>query len=470
MTSSAQDIVEGSVVERAPATLSWRQELAAQRRLALPVVFVQVGMMTLNVIDVVMVGHVASGATEQIAAVAVGGLCAWLPMSFGMGVLMALDPLVSQASGAGDEEGIARSMQRGLVLAMLLTVPLVIPLLFAGPILRALGQPPDVIPLARGFVLCAIPGVPAFFLFVLLRQSLQALHRMRPIVIAIVLGNLANVVLDFGFIHGRLGLPALGAVGCSIATTLCRWFMFLSLLSMSWPVVRGYVRPWRPAVLQAAPLLRMLRVGAPIGLQLLLEIGAFSVVTVTMGRLGATQMAGHQVALNLASLSFMVPVGISAAASIRVGHAVGRGDPAATRRAAGVAIAAGASVMIVFALLFALLPRTLAGLYSREPGVIDVAAMLLPLAAIFQVFDGTQIVCGGVLRGSGDTRTPMIVYLLGYWVFGLPLSLWLGLKLGYGPAGLWWGLVASLALVAVILVVRVRTRLSRVITRLTLEH
>jgi len=191
---------------------------------------------------------------------------------------------------------------------------------------------------------------------------------------------------------------------------------------------------------------------------------------VSMGRLGATQMAGHQIALNLASLSFMVPVGISAAASIRVGHAVGRGDAAGARLAGKVALCAGAGVMCVSATLFALVPRTLAGLYTDQPEILALAVTLLPIAAVFQVFDGVQIVSGGVLRGSGDTRTPMLVYMFGYWAFGLPLAYWLGIVRGKGPAGMWWALVAALAVVAVVLVLRVRARLAGVLARTDVER
>jgi MATE family multidrug resistance protein len=205
----------------------------------------------------------------------------------------------------------------------------------------------------------------------------------------------------------------------------------------------------------------MLRLGIPIGCQYVLEFGAFATVALMMGWMGTLQMAGHQVAINLASLTFMVPLGIGVAASILVGHAVGRHDPAGSRGAARAALFCGAGFMTATGILFLSLPRPLAELYSRELEVITVAALLIPLAGVFQVFDGLQTVAGGVLRGLGDTRVPMLVNLVGYWTLGLPVSYYLGFVAGRGPAGLWWGLVLGLAIVATFLLIRVRLRLAR---------
>jgi MATE family multidrug resistance protein len=437
---------------------AWREEIRQQARLALPVVLVQVGLMSLNVVDNIMVGHVEGDAARQIAAVSVGGLYVWLFMGASMGILMALDPLVAQAAGAGDHDSIARSMQRGLLLALLLSVPIGVIVLFVEPVLRSWGQADDVVPLAATFARWQVWSVPAFLGFVVLRQSLQALHRLRPIVLAIVVGNVVNALLDWVLIHGHLGLPALRSEGCAIATSLSRWLMFVLLLGTGWPALARYLRPVRREAARWPLLLRQLRLGLPIGVMYLMEMGAFAFVTVTMGSIGATQVAGHQLTLNLASLSFMVPLGISAAASVRVGHAVGRRDHAGMRRATGVAIVAGAATMAVFAAVFALAPRLLARCYTDDAGVIAMVALLLPVAAAFQVFDGIQIVCGGVLRGCGDLRVPMLIHLAGFWLLGIPLSLALAFRAGMGPRGLWAGLAVALAFVAAVLLLRVRWR------------
>jgi MATE family multidrug resistance protein len=448
---------------------AWRKEARAQLRLALPVVFVQVGMMAMNVVDTMMVGHVETGAATQIAAVAIGGLYTWLMLGTCMGVLMALDPLVAQAAGAGDHAAIGRNMQRGFVLSALLCLPIAARQLVAEPILTFLQQPPDVIPIAGDYVRWAIPSAPAFLAFVVLRQTLQALHRMRPIVIAIVAGNVFNVFLDWGFIHGAFGLPALGAVGVSIATSIGRWLMVVVLVAASWPVIAPYLRPFRRRALEWRGLLRMFWLGAPIGAQLLMEMSTFSAVGLAMGSLGEAEMAGHQVALNLAALAFMVPLGVSAAAAVRVGHAVGRGDLPALRIATGVALVAGAGFMTLSAAAFALFPGLLARIYSPDAAVIAMAALLLPLAAAFQVFDGIQVVAAAVLRGAGDTRVPPLLYVLGFWLIGIPLCFTLAFGADMGPRGLWIGLAVSLAVVAIVLLLRVRWRLRHLPVRLSLD-
>jgi MATE family multidrug resistance protein len=204
--------------------------------------------------------------------------------------------------------------------------------------------------------------------------------------------------------------------------------------------------------------MRMLKLGLPIGAQMMLEGGAFNVMALLMGWLGVAQVAAHQIALNLASLAFMVPLGVSSAAAVIVGHAVGRGDPGGVRRATIASLAVGAAFMLCTGALFIGVPEMLAGLYTRDAAVLALAAMLLPLAGLFQVFDGLQVVAIGLLRGLGDTRMPMFINIFGFWCVGIPVSLWLGFGLDYGAVGLWWGLVVGLVIVAVFLVARVRQR------------
>jgi MATE family multidrug resistance protein len=213
----------------------------------------------------------------------------------------------------------------------------------------------------------------------------------------------------------------------------------------------------------------MLRLGAPIGVQFGLEFGAFGAIGVLMGWLGTLAMAGHQVALNLASLTFMVPLGISQATAVLVGQGVGREDPPGARRAAGAGIILGGAFMAGTAALFLLFPELLSRIYTVDPEVVAVAVLLIPLAGVFQIFDGLQVVASGVLRGVGDTRSPMIVNLLGFWCIGMPISLWLGFRAGVGPVGLWWGLVAGLGSVAVFLLVRVRFRMGRDLRRIVID-
>ena len=300
-----------------------RNELRAMLDLALPVVTIQVGIMSMGVVDTVMVGHLSP---QALAAVALGNLYFFVPAVFGMGTLMVLDPVVAQAFGAGDAPSVARGIQRGVLLAFVLSIPSALLLLAAGPVLAVLRQPADVVPLAAQYSVRMAPSVLPFFLFIVFRQSLQALGHTRAIVVTIIVANLVNALLNWVLIFGHLGLPAMGVAGSAWATTISRWLLCLSLPAIAWRPLRPHLRPIRPEIREFAPLSRMLRLGTPIGAQFVLEFGAFALVALMMGWLGTRQMAGHQVAINLASLTFMVPLGLADAASVLVGRAVGRGD------------------------------------------------------------------------------------------------------------------------------------------------
>lgn len=447
-------------------TLPTRDELRALLTLAVPVVVVQVGMMLMGVVDTIMVGHVNA---EALASVALGNLYFFGVAIFGMGAIMALDPIVAQAVGAQDEPAIARGVQRGLLISLVLAVPAMLLMLPVRPVLTWLRQPAEVIPLAGSYVWLVLPGVLPFLAFGVLRQTLQAMGRMRPIVLTIVAANLLNIFLNWVLIFGHLGAPPLGVAGSAWATTVSRWTMVLLLAGLGWPVLRRHLTSFRPEVLHLKPLGRMLRLGAPIGVQLQLEYTAFGLTGLLIGMLGVDQMAGHQVALNLASLTYMVPLGVSAAASVLVGQAVGRDDPFEVRRSARTSLIVGAGFMLVTGAIFLTAPEVLAGIYTNSPGVLLVAVSLLPLAGLFQVFDGIQVVAGGVLRGLGDTRSPMIINLIGFWIIGIPVGLLLGFRAHMGAQGLWWGLVLGLASVAVILLGRVRHRIRARLGRVVID-
>jgi MATE family multidrug resistance protein len=427
-------------------------------RLAIPVVIVQVGMMAMGVVDTVMVGHISA---QALAAVALGNLYFFTLAVFALGTLMVLDPVVAQAVGAGDLPAVGRAVQRGVIIAALLTVPAVVLLASATPIFGLARQPAEVIPLAAAYAIRTAPGTFPFLLFVVFRQTLQSMGRTAPIVWAIIGANLANGVLNWILIFGHLGFPAMGVVGSAWATTISRVLLVLGLWAASRRELDPLLSPIRPEIWQLQPLARMVRLGVPIGAQHVLEFGAFALVALMMGWMGTQAMAGHQVAINLAALTFMVPLGVGDAASVLVGQAVGRGDPEGTRGAARAAFACGIAFMAMTGAIFLSLPGELARLYSRDAGVIGVAASLIPLAGVFQIFDGTQVVASGVLRGLGDTRAPMVANLLGYWLVGIPVSIYLGFVARLGPVGLWWGLVLGLGLVGTSLLFRVRIRLAR---------
>ncbi|MGH7590572.1 MAG: MATE family efflux transporter, partial [Gemmatimonadales bacterium] len=332
-----------------------------------------------------------------------------------------------------------------------------------------LHQPPEVVPLAAQYTRATLAGMFPFFGFIVFRQTLQAMNRMAPIVWIIVAGNVVNLALNYGLIYGHWGLPALGVVGSGYATAVGRTVLGAGLLVLAWPILRPTLLPPRRDALDAVPLLRMVRLGAPIAVTMELEYGAFAIVGLMMGTLGTLQMAGHQVALNLASLTFMVPLGVSGAGAVLVGQAIGRGDGDGMRRAAGAALVIGVGFMVCTAAVFLLVPGAFAGLYTNDPGVYALATLLIPIAGVFQVFDGTQAVTVGILRGAGDTTAPMVINVLGFWLVGVPVSLWFGFGLHGGPVGLWWGFVAGLAAVALFLVLRLRGRFKRAVERVVID-
>jgi len=436
-------------------------------RLALPMVAVQLGQMLMGVVDTVMVGRVSA---EALAAVALGNLYFWGASIFGLGVLLALDPVVAQAVGARDTVAVARGVQRGLVLALALSLLATAVLLPARPVLGLLRQPEGVADIAGGYARITAAGIIPFYAYSALRQSLQAMRRLTPILAAMVAANIANVGLNYVLIFGKLGFPALGALGSAWATSVCRWLMLGFLVAGAWRALRPQLIPVRRDAFSWAPLRRMLVIGAPSGGQYQLEYGVFAVVGVLMGWLGTVELAGHQVALNLASFTFMVPLGVSAAAAVLVGQAIGRGDPAEARRAAAAALTCGVGFMATSAAIMISVPHILARLYTTDFAVAAMAASLIPIAGVFQVFDGMQVVSIGILRGTADTHTPMVVNLLGYWLVGLPISTALGFGTAAGPRGLWWGLTVGLVLVAVVLTWRVRRRLAGVVTRVLIDQ
>ena len=432
-----------------------RQELRDLVKLALPVAVVQMGLVSQGLVDTAMVGRVNA---IELAAVTLGNLYFFGVSVFGMGLLLALDPLISQAFGAGDHEEIQLGIQRGLVLSIVLGLATIVPMALAGPVFRLLGQPEEVIPAAAGYSHALIAGMWPFYGFVVFRQVLQAVGKVAPIVWTIVLANLLNVFANWVLVFGNLGAPALGAVGSGWATAISRWFMCLCVLGLTLRLLAPYLRRVHRDVLRWAPLWRMMRLGAPIGGHLFLEFGAFGAIGIMMGWLGTEAMAGHQVALNLAAFAFMIPLGISQAAAVLVGRAVGAERPQRARRYGGGALLVCVAVMAVTAAIFLLWPRALAAAFSTQGEVVAVAAVLIPVAGMFQLVDGLQVVCAGALRGVADTLRPMIYNVVGFWFFGMPISLWFGFQMGAGPVGLWWGLAAGLGAVAVMLLWRMWRR------------
>ncbi|HEX7182517.1 MAG TPA: MATE family efflux transporter [Thermoanaerobaculia bacterium] len=442
-----------------------RRELSAAVRLAAPVALVQLGLMLMGVVDTMMLGRVSA---EALAAGALGHISTIVLLYFGVGTLAALDPLIAQAFGARDAEAVGAHLQRGIVLAAAMAAPFGLLFWNVEPALRGLGQPEAIVGDAAAYARGILWGTPAFLLFVAFRQTLQSMSVVRPAAVAIVVANVLNVLGDYALIFGHFGLPALGVAGSAYATSICRWAMFLMLLFAGRRHLAPYWRGFRAAeALDLRRHLRLLRLGLPVGLHQSIELLFFVTLALLAGRMGVVQLAGHNIAINLASLSFMVPLGIAGAAATRVGNAIGRGDMPGARRAAAICLLLGAGAMLVFAVLFAAIPEPLARLYTADPAVIAMTALLLPIAAVFQIFDGVQAVAAGILRGAADTTFPAGLAIMGFWIIGLPASLYLAYRAALGVEGLWWGMNVGLGVVALMLVIRIAHRFRAAIARTT---
>lgn len=420
----------------------------------------------MGVVDTVMLGHLSASA---LAAGALGHIVSFALLIFGFGTLSALDPLISQAHGAGDTRAVGEHLERGAVLGVALSLPIAAALWDIRWLLRLLGQPAAVHDDAGAYAHIIIWGVPAYFLLAVLRQTLQGMSIVRPAVAAILLGNVANVAGNYALIFGHWGAPALGVVGSAWSTSICRWAMLLYVLVAARRQLAPYFKGWSAAALDVRGHLHHLRIGVPIGMHGLFEVAVFYTVALIIGRLGVVPLAGHQIAINLASLSFMVPLGVAGAAATRVGNAIGRADMTAARRAAAASLLVGVGAMVCFSVLFALFPATLARLYIRDPAVVALATSLIQIAAVFQVFDGTQVVSAGILRGAADTARPAVLALVAFWGLGLPIGWYLAFRAGWGPQGLWWGLTLGLAAVTGLFLARIAARFRAQISRVGLS-
>ncbi len=460
--SSAPMIPGEGIAERAPRRgalrVPTRHELRDVARLAGPIVAVQVGLMAMGTVDAAMLGRLSPMAMGGGAL----GNWHWLLVTMiGQGTIQVMDPIVSQAIGARDEAAVSHGVKRGIVLAVLLSFASALALLPGERLLLALGQPAESSALAGGYARALIPGLLPYFWFIALRQTLQAMRRVRALIIAVVVANLLNAFLNWVFIFGKLGAPALGVTGAAIATSVGRWSTCAVLLLLTWKELAPHLRrPWRDAW-QWRALGPMLRIGLPIGIHQWLEIAAFGSALLLVGLFGTVPLAAHNLTIQVAALTYMVPLGTSAAAAVLVGHAIGRGDMDAARREASAALVCGVGFMATAALVMMAIPDTLARVFTADAAVIALGAQMLPVAAAFQVFDGVQGVSSGILRGAGDTRVPMLVNLFGFVVVGIPVAALLAFPAGLGPIGVWWGLVICLVIVAALLGWRVHTQLGQ---------
>jgi MATE family, multidrug efflux pump len=415
-------------------------------RLAGPLVLAELGWMAMGVVDTMFVGRVGA---EAIGAVGLGTMVFYGIAICSAGLLLGLDTLVAQAFGAGDREDCRRSLVSGMWMAVLM-IPVVMGAVWIlEGILPSLGVDREVLRATRPYLHALIWSAPPLLIYFALRRYLQALHVARPVMITLLTANLVNLAGNWTLVLGHLGAPRLGAEGAGWATCFSRVYMTAALAYVLWKRDPEILRiSWRP---DAARMWELLKLGAPAAGQMAVEIGVFATVTVLVSRLNATALAGHQIALTTVSTTFMMPLGISSAAAVRVGFALGKGARQAAVRAGWTALGLGAAMMSAAAVVLLTVPEWIARLFTPETAVIAAAATILRVAAFFQLFDGLQIVVTGSLRGAGDTRTPMVCHLVGYWVIGLPLGAMLCFGRGLGAPGLWMGLSAGLIAIGLVL-------------------
>jgi len=446
-------------------TTSIRTEFLPMLKLAIPVVLAELGWMTMGVVDTVMVGGLGP---EAISAAGVGNALHIAFAIFGMAVMLGLDTLVSQAYGARDLRDCHRWFFDGLTLAGLMTVPIMAMLTLVWFAIPYLGFHEAVRPLLGSYFGVLMLSTPFLLGYAVCRRYLQGMHAVTPVMLALITANLINAAANWLLVYGHLGFPALGVAGSAWATVIARAYMLSALLFAVWWIDK---RRTADALSRASPsvrlataglwhvdrawngarLRRLLGLGLPAASQVGAEVGVFALATALSGTLDPISSASHQIALNLAGVAFMVPLGLGSAGAVRVGHAVGARDPLRASAAGWTAILLAACFMVIAALTFVILPRQLIGMFSKDADVLSVGTSLLLLAAIFQLFDGIQGVITGTLRGIGDTRTPMIVNLIAHWLIGLPTGYLLCFVVGWGVYGLWVGLSLGLIVTGVIL-------------------
>lgn len=434
-------------------------ELRGLLSLAVPLIAGHSGQQLMSFVDTAMVGRLGPAS---IGGVGIGGSIYFAMTVIGMGTVLGKDALVAQAIGAGERARARRILWQAVRVALVMSVPVMALIALATLLLEPLGIHPETAHEARRFLLSRLPNVPPFLLFVACRSYLQAAGGARTVVLSTIVANIANVIGNVLLIYGDsgllsiglpgVGLPALGVVGSGLSSSIaCVMSLLICIRG-----VRSVPTPDDPDRRKSDPVLRakIVRLGIPIALQILAEVGAFTITSILAGRMGKDASAGYQVAITLASATFTVTLGLGTATGVRVGQAVGRGDTPGARKAGFLALAVGAGFMATTAILFLLFPGVLARILTNKPDIIAAAIPLVKIAGVFQLSDGAQVVAAGALRGAGDTRTAQRANFIGHYLVGLPIAVGLGFGAGLGGPGLWWGLSAGLTFVAIVLIRR----------------
>jgi len=403
----------------------------------------------MNFVDTVMAGNLSA---QDLAAVAVGGAVFFPFAMFAAGVLMAVTPIIAQLHGSRSFDEIGKNARQCLWLGILIAVPFFFVIRNMEFVMRLLDVTPEVIPVSLGYLDALSWGIFPIFAYMSLRFFNEGLSVTRPSMYIAFIGVLVNIPGNYILMYGKLGFPAMGAVGCGYASAVVGLIMFLSMLGFTYfftpykrfEIFRHLKYPeWKY-------LKEILRIGVPIGISSTLEVTMFAIVSLLMGSLSTIAVAGHQIAINFAAMTFMVPLGLSTAITTRVGNAAGKGARGEARYRGFTGVLLCVSFMSVAALVMFMFPELITSIYTSDPEVTKIAVSLLYMAAVFQISDGLQVSGFGALRGLKDTKVPMYVNLIAYWIVGLPLGYYLGITRGMGPEGLWIGLIAGLSVAAVL--------------------
>jgi MATE family multidrug resistance protein len=432
-----------------------RRELRPTLKLALPLASAELAWMAMGVVDTIMVGPLGPAA---IGAGSLGGIVFYAVAICATGVLYGIDTLVAQAHGAGDSTDARRSLVNGLWLAAMLAPIAAAGLLLSVPLLRAFGTNEKVHLQFERYITALAWSVAPVFFYAAFRRYLQSVHRVGSLTFAIISANLINFAGNWLLIYGHWGFPAMGVRGSAWSTCIARTYMMAvvgasALRGDGWAGV-----DWRP---HWSRIRRLFGLGLPAALQMAAEAGVFALVTALASKLDEVATAAHAIALNVISVTYMAPLGISSAAAVRVGNAIGRGDRRGAAEAGWTALAVSSAVMGAAGVALFAVPEAIVRLYSSDAEVIQAGAAMLGVAAFFQLGDGAQVTATGALRGAGDTRTAMLANIAFYWAVGLPLGWWLCFRAGWGARGLWIGLCAALLLIGGVLLWAWRRRINR---------
>lgn len=440
------------------SSLSWGGEFRALFLLAWPLIIAQLARSALFTTDVIVLGRLGA---EFVAAGALANALFVCVQLFGIGVVGAVAPMAAQARGAKDRRTVRRTVRSGIWLAIILTIVLFPIAWNIGPIYRWMGQDPELIALAEVFIHAAIWLLPPAFIFVALQSFLNAHGDTRAVLLITLAGVAVNLAANYALVFGHWGFPALGIMGSGIATAFVNFAMLgfaIGYIQLNRKFRRYHI--WhRFFAMDWERMVALMKIGFPIGFMLLAEVALFTTASLLQGWLGQDEIAAHSVALTIASLAFMVPLGLSHATTVRVGLALGEKNKEGIRKAGWSALAMTLAFMALTAIVFFAFPHQIVGLFlnsgmAENQAPLALAASFLIVAGLFQLFDGAQVTMGAALRGMSDTNMPLIIALVGYWLIGFPVAWWLGMHTPLRGTGVWYGLMAGLGAVAIVLTIR----------------